>query len=194
MRGTLPLQAWRPPSARPSPGPSPRTPHRPADVGRARVPPRRLPAAQPVTHELPLQVPAAEVTQVAHEEAAAEVDEQDAGHGEEHVDDGQLQHLLKHSGVRLGPVRPPPASCRGPAESRGPLTRFRQTTGAWQTSVHLNFKIQGRRDREPGEPGPVVLAADHARPRSRPGCEHRGPDSTRGDRGRRQAEWVRVQG
>lgn len=120
MRGTLPLQAWRPPSARPSPGPSPRTPHRPADVGRARVPPRRLPAAQPLTHELPLQVPAAEVTQVAHEEAAAEVDEQDAGHGEEHVDDGQLQHLLKQSGVRPGPC--PPAACllQGPRGVTGP--------------------------------------------------------------------------
>lgn len=47
------------------------------------------------TYKLALQIPAAAVTQVTDHQTSDEVNEEDAGHCEDHVDDGQLQHLLE---------------------------------------------------------------------------------------------------
>ncbi len=42
------------------------------------------------TYKLALQIPATAVTQVADHQTSDEINEQDAGHSEDHVDDGQL--------------------------------------------------------------------------------------------------------
>lgn len=47
------------------------------------------------TYKLALQIPTAAVTEVTNDQASDEINEQDAGHCKDHVDDGQLQHFLE---------------------------------------------------------------------------------------------------
>ena len=60
----------------------------------ARIRKQRIVLEVVCAYKLALQVPAATVTEVTDHQASDEVDEQDTGHREDHINDRQLQHLL----------------------------------------------------------------------------------------------------